>query len=303
MNNISIIIIIFFTILFIVAFIKLLDYSFYKQLYLIYFLQTPSSPIEIIGKYNVSPNDKKIISLSLFGKKQYYFNNIRKMCIDVKKYFPKWKIRIYIHHLVNPNIIQEFIQKNCQVFIVKQDNVTPSDSTFWRFLAAQDNVIFISRDVDYQLNHQDYQLTEKWIKEDKTKFIKYMPLCNKDKYVLGYTNSKYLMRNFWAGFWGGRDKCVPDMLDKINEFKYRKHWHSDELFLETIIWNKYIGDKGVKLIMDNYYKNLGKKIYKQKQNFIQLEFIDLKLKNKLKKMTGKEAVNKFIEFYDNQRTL
>ena len=299
MDNWQIILIIILIIIFISAILKLLDYGFYKQLYLIYFLQTPSSPISILGRHNVNPNDKKIISLSLFGNREYYFNHVRKMSNDVKTYFPGWKIRIYIHYKVKSNIIEDFIKRDCQIFIVKQDNVTPSDSTFWRFLAAEDDVIFISRDVDYQLNHQDYQLTENWIKDGKTKFIKYMPSCWKDRFFLGNFNHKYLVRNFWAGFWGGRDRCVPDMLDRINNFRFRKHWHSDELFLETIIWNEYCKNTNIKVIMDkSYYK---KKLIEKKEDFVEIEFADLLLKDKLKKMEGVASIKKFIEFYENQR--
>jgi hypothetical protein len=187
---------------------------------------------------------------------------------DLPKYFPNWELRIYIHYKTPAFIIKKFIEKGCQVIIIKQDNMTPSDSTFWRFLAAQDDVIFISRDVDYQLNDFDYQQVNKWIKEDNTKFIKYLCSNNIIKFEI-------LIRGiqiFHAGFWGGRNRCVPDILNRINNYKYRKHWKTDELFLENIIWQEYIKTKGITILFDYKMGKVAKKFIQPYIKIQQLEY-------------------------------
>ena len=248
-------IIIFIIVIIVIILIKYIDYYWYKYFYKLYFFESKSDDIQIINKFNTN-NNNKVISLSLFGDNPYYYNHAYKMKDDLPKYFPDWELRIYIHYKTPSFIIKKFIEKGCQVIIIKQDNMTPSDSTFWRFLAAQDNVIFLCRDVDYQLNYFDYEQVNKWLKEDKTYFIKYL-----------FTNAilriEFLIRgihsSFHAGFWGGRNRCVPNMLEKINNYKYRKHWRRDELFLEKIIWEDDVKKKGITIIFDNKIGNIIKK--------------------------------------------
>ena len=153
--------------------LKYIDYYWYKLFYKLYIFEQKSNDIQILNKFNTN-NNNKVISLSLFGDNPYYYNHAYKMKDDLPKYFPDWELRIYIHYKTPAFVIKKFIEKGCQVIIVQQDNMTPSDSTFWRFLAAQDDVIFMCRDVDYQLNDFDYQQVNQWIRKDKTSFMKYL---------------------------------------------------------------------------------------------------------------------------------
>jgi len=261
-------IVIFIIILIIlVILLKFIDYYLYKYFYKLYFFETKSDDIQIINKFNTN-NNNKVISVSLFGDNPYYYNHAYKMKDDLPKYFPDWELRIYIHYKTPSLIIKKFIQKGCQVIIIQQDNMTPSDSTFWRFLAAQDNVTFICRDVDYELNNFDYQQVNKWIKEDDTYFMKYLrtDLSHKIKYIL------LSIKLFHAGFWGGRNRCVPNMLEKINKYKYRKHWIKDELFLENIIWEEYIKKKGITIVFDYKMGKLAKKFIQPYIRIRQLEY-------------------------------
>ena len=238
--------------------IRLIDLTLYGALHKYYFFEKPSQDIEIVKKYNINPHQKKIISVSLFGKNNFYFNSASKMLDDIPVYFPGWTLRIYIHYLCDPNIIKQFIEKGAQIVVIKQDDVTPSDCTFWRFLVAQDDVIFICRDVDYQLNREDYELTEKWIREDNTNFFKYIFFFHYPVFV--YNVAVKLLGNgfFAAGRWGGRNRCVPDMLDQINNFKKRRHWHSDEVFLQNIVNEKYVKNQGISVFLQNKGKDLRK---------------------------------------------
>jgi hypothetical protein len=245
---------------------KYIDYYLYKYFYKLYIFEKKSDDIQIINKFNTN-NNNKVISLSLFGDNPYYYNHAYKMKNDLPKYFPNWELRIYIHYKTPAFVIKKFIEKGCQVIIIKQDNMTPSDSTFWRFLAAQDNIVFMCRDVDYQLNDFDYQQVNKWLKEDKTYFMKY--LCSNNSIKL-----EILVRGiqiFHAGFWGGRNYCVPDILNRINNYKYRKHWKRDELFLENIIWEEYIRSKEITIVFD--YK-MGKVAKKFDQSYIKIRQLE-----------------------------
>jgi len=187
---------------------------------------------------------------------------------DLPKYFPDWELRIYIHYKTPAFAIKKFIQKGCQVIIIKQDNMKPSDSTFWRFLAAQDDVIFICRDVDYQLNDFDYQQFNKWIKEDKTYFMKYLCSNNRIKFEILIKG----INLFHAGFWGGRNRCVPNILEKINNYKYRKHWRRDELFLENVIWEEDVKKKGITIVFDYRMGKIAKKFIQPYIKIRKLEY-------------------------------
>jgi hypothetical protein len=243
------------------------NYWWYKLFYKLYIFETASNDIIIANKFNTNNNDK-VISLSLFGDNPYYYNHAYKMKDDLPKYFPNWELRIYIHYKTPTFVIKKFIDKGCQVIIIKQENMTASDCTFWRFLAAQDDVVFLSRDVDYKLNYFDYEQVTKWINEDNTHFIKYLQ-----------TNSVHLtkisligIKIFQAGFWGGRNRCVPNMLEKINNYKFRKHWMKDELFLENIIWEEDIKKKGITVVFDYNIGNLIKKFIQPYIKIRKLEY-------------------------------
>lgn len=259
-----VIFIIILTIIIILA--KYIDYYLYKYFYKLYIFETKSNNIQIMNKYNTN-NNNKVISISLFGDNPYYYNYAYKIKDDLPRYFPNWELRIYIHYKTPEFVIKKFIDKGCQVIIIKQDNMTPSDSTFWRFLAAQDDVIFISRDADYQLNDFDYQLVNMWL-EDKTYFMKYL---NKDFLINLELKIRKIHSPFYAGFWGGRNRCVPDMLEQINNYKYRKHWRRDEIFLETIIWERYITKRSITIFIDN---KLSKNINRLLRPYVKIRQLD-----------------------------
>lgn len=299
LKNICIISFIIIILILLIFLIKIIDKEFYKSFNKIYFWEKSSNDLEILGRYGINREDRKIISVSLFGKKEYYFNNARKMLKNISREFPGWKLRIYIHYKVDPKIITEFIEKGAQIVIIKQDNVTPSDSTFWRFLPAEEDIIFICRDVDYNLNREDFLLVEDWIKNSKNKFMKYQARVKNWK-ILNLFYKDFLIKNFWAGFWGGKGRCIPDILDRINNFKYRKHWHSDELFLETIIWDNYVKKYGISIYFHNYYskqlKRLRNKVTKDK---IDIYLSNVNFNSYLKQMESGEKIKKFFEYFTN----
>ena len=245
--------------------LKYIDYYWYKYFYKLYFFESKSQDIQIINKFNTN-NNNKVISLSLFGDNPYYYNHAYKMKDDLPKYFPDWELRIYIHYKTPLFVIKKFIEKGCQVIIIKQDNMTPSDSTFWRFLAAQDNIIFICRDVDYELNYFDYEQVTKWINEDNTYFMKYITVNSKFEFKIRGINS-----SFHAGFWGGRNRCVPNILEKINNYKYRRHWRRDELFLENVIWEEDVKKKGITIVFCYDFRDIIKKFMQPYIKVRQLE--------------------------------
>jgi len=289
-------IVIFFIILVIVLLIiKLVSFNCYYFLHKYYIWEKKSDDIEIIGKYNIDPKQKKIISVSLFGTNNLYFDGALQIKDDIPKYFPGWQLRVYMHYKVDPKIIDKFLKKGVQVIMIKQDNVTPSDSTFWRFLAAEDDIIFISRDADYKLNEYDYIMTEKWINDGSTKFFKFLFF---DYSKIFYWIGIKMIGNglIHAGRWGGRDRCVPDMLERINNFKKRKHWHSDEVFLQSVITEKQMQNKGIMIYLDYRGQNMQEYFL---GNNIKLKFIPehYELKKYDLKENNKKRFAKLFEYF------
>jgi len=271
----------------------------YSLFYQLHFWGKSSENIEIIGKYNINPSDRKIISVSLYGTNPIYFNGALKIKDDIPVYFPGWQLRVYMHYQVDPKIMNDFLKKGVQLIIIKQDKVTPSDSTFWRFLAAQDDVIFISRDADYQLNKYDYSMTQNWIMNRKTKFFKYTFFSSVD-FINPIIRKLFKLNNhFAAGRWGGRDKCVPDMLERINNFKKRNIWHSDEVFLQSIITNNYIKHQGITVYSEKEsLKNIFNEVY--------IDFITVSSDyNTIKydiKANNQKKLEKLLEYFENNLT-
>ena len=58
----------------------------------------------------------------------------------------------------------------------------------------------------------------------------------------------------------------------MNNYKYRKHWIKDELFLENIIWEEDIKEKGITIVFDYKMGKISKKFIQPYIKIRKLEY-------------------------------
>ena len=195
---------------------------------------------EVISKINENPNSKGICSTSLFGD----MNNIilyNRLVIPliynakiINNILPGWCLRVYLSSNISPNIRNELIKNNCEIYIMNDDSNNKFVGTLWRFLCASESKPFIVCDADMRfdekcvaynsLNKKD---VEKWLCSDKLFFRRKLGIINKFIPIS-------------AGMWGGKpDKNGNPPLPKIKEQmeKYEHNWFgTDESFLNKEVW-------------------------------------------------------------------
>lgn len=184
--------------------------------------------IEIKCKFPLT-DGKKIISFTLYGNNPFYTEGAIQNAILAPYVYPGWTCRFYVDHSVPSNIIESLLDKNCQIYLVKNSKdfeFNPRTKLLWRFLPVGENVRFISRDADSRLNSKEAWATNKWMETEK-KFTRI--------FDIGETNI------ILGGCWGATSiknvSAISDIEKKIFEWvnlKSKKR-DTDEKFLEQIV--------------------------------------------------------------------
>jgi hypothetical protein len=182
---------------------------------------------------NDHPDKVGVIAISLFGdmnepvKRERYFDPVIRNAKIIGNYMPEWYIRVYLCPNVPTNIREELINADCEVCIMK----TPSNgfnASMWRFLAAADDVPFLSMDADFKIDDKYFgfyspaEHVKKWLQTDKDFFHRSLQHIS-------------MLIPISAGMWGGKANSVPDMKDRIEH--YCADWFGcDEAFLSKEIY-------------------------------------------------------------------
>ena len=104
---------------------------------------------------------KKIIAFSLWGDNPKYTVGLIKNLDLAKEIYPGWICRVYCGKSVPENIISE-IEKRDNKELIIMDEQGDWEGMFWRFFAAEDADIMISRDSDSRLNNREKAAVEQW---------------------------------------------------------------------------------------------------------------------------------------------
>lgn len=219
---------------------------------------TSEKPISTQKKYWKSPEEARIIAISLFDGKPFYYNallqylesfkNIKNLnnIKDTKWGYETFTVRVYVSKR-NPKdlkklgeiknrtpdyIIKKLLDLGCEIAYV--DNKLPEakkDGTFWRFAVAADEMPkgqrlrYLMRDADNILTAAEMYSVADWIRSDK-KFhrMHITPIC---------------MSPLTAMLWGGTHTgkgYFSDFHDLVKNYPYRFDYGDDELFTRDLIW-------------------------------------------------------------------
>lgn len=207
--------------------------SFYEPGYHTKMMKSNEPPFEITSTYNVRETDKKIISLSLYGTHDKYFNGCLALVDECAVKLPGWIVRVYLHDQVPGQWMGELVKKGCEVFVVHDECVVPGNSAgaFWRFMPVCDpNVTFIALDVDEPLVEGLVEHVNLWLN---------MPDYPYFRYCVGVggaqSNIVWPKYHLVAGKFG-RKAGVSDTAERtITHYAHRSTFGSDEVFLYDIV--------------------------------------------------------------------
>lgn len=180
----------------------------------------------------------KIISFSVWGNKDKYLTGCIENIKLVEKIYPGWITRFYCDSNLNKDFISLLKNMGAEV-VIKKTIQNNWEGLFWRFLPASEADIFISRDIDSRLNEREKAAVDEWLSSDKDIH------CMRD----------HIEHNvpILGGMWGCRNKIIPNMNDLVNEWTSNNYKGSDQDFLRTKIWTKYVNNI---IVHDKYYNGL-----------------------------------------------
>lgn len=219
---------------------------------------------EVRQRLNTRPPDPGggILSVSLFGplsKPDKYKMYVKPLLQNAKalmgqppaggrpatqSYLPGWRIRVYLAPstavMISPesgaSILDEFINHDCEVFVMENDPKN-FEASMWRFLPAGEDIRFISMDADASVvpqavavhgepgttNINSFKINiGKWIDSGKTFFQRSLSHIN-------------VFVPISAGMWGGVGRPIPDIKQRME--KYCANWFGcDEAFLSREVF-------------------------------------------------------------------
>jgi hypothetical protein len=176
----------------------------------------------------------KIISYSLWGNNQKYIIGAQKNIELAKKFFPDWKVKIYVSTNTN------FIYESDNLEIIYRTETQSQEGCFWRFEACDSDDIVIIRDLDDRLSERHRFVVDEWLNSDKDIHI-----------IRDHPNHVYPIM---AGLWGCRKGILKGLSVLIKSWENKDYYTTDQNFLSQVLY-KYIIQKS--MIHDDFHKNLG----------------------------------------------
>jgi hypothetical protein len=164
----------------------------------------------------------KIIAFSLWGDDpKYTIGAIRNVEI-AKELFPDWICRIYYGDDVPKDIISRLISLGA---VTVDMGIGEWNGMFWRFYAADDDDVMISRDTDSRLGQREKVAIDEWLSSDK------------DFHIM--RDHPYHATEILGGMWGSRNgalKGIKDMIASYDKGDYDNKYQVDQNFLREIIF-------------------------------------------------------------------
>ena len=172
----------------------------------------------VLGKTN------KCIAFSLWGDNPKYTHGAIENSRLAPVIYPGWTCRFYVDiDTVPAGIIQMLRTNGCQVIEKRQGNW---NSMFWRFYAAEDCDVMISRDCDSRLTVREKAAVDEWLNSDK------------DFHIM--RDHPYHGARILGGMWGVRNGLLKNIGDLINSYfqsiRNGNYWQVDQVFLTQYVY-------------------------------------------------------------------
>ncbi len=164
---------------------------------------------------------KKVIAFSLWGSNPKYTIGLIKNLDLAKIIYPDWVCRIYCGISVPQQIIKEINLKDNKELIIMNEQGN-WEGMFWRFYAAEDADVMISRDTDSRLTYREKQAVDEWLKSDKLFHI--------------MRDHPYHGTEILGGMWGVKAPILKNIKQLIQAYKKGDFYQVDQNFLREKIY-------------------------------------------------------------------
>jgi hypothetical protein len=221
-------------------------------------LHISDKPISSQRQFWKNSYEARVIAISLFGGKEFYFNALLQYLESFKFIkrangisddiwgYETFTVRVYVPKR-NPKYLEELgvirgempdhmldtlLSLGCEIaYTDNKLDEAKKDATFWRFFVAQEEmpegqrIRYLLRDADNLLTGVELYSVAQWINSDKRYHrMHVMPIC------IGP-----LTAMLWGGTHEGRGD-FNDFHDLVKNYPYRFEYGDDELFSRDLLW-------------------------------------------------------------------
>lgn len=164
----------------------------------------------------------KIISFSLWGQDPKYTIGAIRNAELAPEIYPGWTCRFYTGEDVTDEIKSKLLGLESEVV---EMGGADWNGMFWRFFAAENADIMISRDADSRLSLREKAAVDEWLASDK------------DFHIM--RDHPYHQTEILGGMWGCRNgilKGVKGMIQDYDTKEYHNKYQVDQNFLREVVW-------------------------------------------------------------------
>lgn len=163
-----------------------------------------------------------IVSYSLWGKQDHYYDGAFKNIELVQKFYPNFVTRFYCSPSLPDKYRSKYEDAGAEVVVVEggKDNWT---GLFWRFYACEDGDIVLIRDTDSRIRQREVDAVEHWL---KTRF---------DFHAMR-DHMEHTTVPILGGMWGVRNGLLRGIKNQIRLWTPRDAKGNDQDFLAKKIW-------------------------------------------------------------------
>ena len=172
----------------------------------------------------------KLITFSLWGNDPKYLHGAQRNAELAQEIYPDWICRFYIAQSVPYGLIAK-LKKYSNVEVVELAEFGDWKTSAWRFVPLGDPNVeaVISRDTDSRPTLREKAAVDEWAASGKSFHIM------KD-------HPWHFTHPILAGMFGGKGNSVPDIKQKLANYKNRVYYHYDQDFLRDEIYSLTIED-------------------------------------------------------------
>jgi hypothetical protein len=164
----------------------------------------------------------KTISFSLWGQNPLYTVGAIRNSELAKEIYPGWNCRFYVGEDVSEDIKRSLFKNDAEVI---EMGGADWNGMFWRFFAAEDSDIMISRDTDSRLNHREKAAVDEWLASDL------------DFHIM--RDHPYHATAILGGMWGCRNGILKNIRSLIYNYdmgSFSNKYQVDQNFLRDIVY-------------------------------------------------------------------
>tara|TARA_Y100000004_G_scaffold54504_1_gene60719 strand:+ start:485 stop:1162 length:678 start_codon:yes stop_codon:yes gene_type:complete len=164
----------------------------------------------------------KIISFSLWGQDPKYTIGAIRNAELAAEIYPGWTCRFYTGEDVTDEIKSKLLDLKSEVI---EMGGADWNGMFWRFFAAENADIMISRDTDSRLGEREKAAVDEWLASDK------------DFHIM--RDHPYHATEILGGMWGARNgilKGIKGMISNYDTGDYDNKHQVDQNFLRELVY-------------------------------------------------------------------